>query len=967
MSHDKEILSSDIFFPDDDSGSSRSVRPAAKPPRSRIGRAVVWTIIGALLIMLGLEVSGWYFQRESIARLKEIGRGQAEGQRISPDTVRQAMAGWPLESSRDANRRKMIVFTWPTVVQKRHVRMVLARDGSVYTLDATADPEDDVVQPFVYADSGGVKLPEYREPVPIEQPRFTSKELIAELNQAFETPARRLPAGVLVFPVTGADNKITDEGLGLAMIANFSATYTPRRRLATDPRRVLDTLLAANYSSAGTESTDSRIQIVVRDIEPTRYVLPQLITTPEGFQLRHAVHALTDGTPVRTFEHTLAAGDLPRVPGLIVQDVLESSHVELTDAEREFIGRPQFKTQDEIRDLSYWMAGQRMRGNRSIPFAPLADRSSNCSAAWEFRLGRSTSSQTDLPQAPEVVECGAIQRQLATSFMVGRSSVNAFRELLKLAPDQRQDALFFRTLFNLAQKQDDDALDDAVMEVLLAIWEREDRSYGAHLQRGEALVEWAWKARGGGWSSEVSRKGWQLFEQRLRRAEREYEDALAVNPQGWLAHGSLIKTAKGLGRPYSSVRSHRRKAAELCPDSWYAYQNEFDYLQKRWHGTEDQLLALARECLETRQWNAKIPQMTPAILFEVAFDYQNNALDFKWFRQPPYYSLVHDYYRYAQEQPDRAIQRDALNYAAIRLAGGGRYRDAAPLFDRLDPEWDEPQTVPGTNGPVRAKGEYMEEHFKAEWSYFHSRDAVRAHVGEPAPNGLSTIRLALAHARLDEAEQLLSATTPADDVESRELNRCRKALALGRRLHAEGSVELSALDMLQVCAEFHRLQCTPLDAAPQWSVAGDALVWTYNGYAAESKAAHRGNLFFPVGLLHGTISATMDFDGEMHRVEVIAHTQTERNRLHLYYDPQQSQITLERSGRQAEFLKRAITVPIEFRMQYGSRTDTISPMPDLSWDAVVRDDIPSTFGITTWAGNAPAKLSLKRIRIEKRS
>jgi hypothetical protein len=963
MIDDEKVYASDIFFQDAPAGAAATPPPKQKPPRSRLGRAVSRATIGVLLFLLGLEVSGWYFQRESIARLQELGRSRADAQTLTPDLVRQHIAGWPLERSRTMYRRQMVVFTWPTLFEKRHVRMVLGQDGAVYTLDATNNAEDDVIKPFLYADSGGVKLPEYAARDAEDQPETTNKGLIAELHAAFQAPPKRLYAGVVVFPVTDDSNKVRDDGLALAMIANYSATYVPRRLLTTDPRRVLDTLLSANCCEPGAELDDKIVRICVRDLEPTYYVIPRVVTRADRHELKAALRRVEDDKQVATFEHELAVDELPQIPGLIALDVLEFQSAEISDAERETIRRAQFTTSDEICDLSYRMAGRTERNGKTIRTAVLTQNDSTCAAAWEYRLhAQRGSTHGGQPEAREVVDCAAIQRLLVPGKMYDGNTVAVFRNLLKLAPEQRADALYFRTLYNVMVKQDNDPLDDDVAEALFRVWEREDKSYGGNLHRGETLVEWAWKARGGGWASDVTSEGWKLFNERLHRAEREYERALAANPLGWLAHGGLIDTARGLGKPYDYVRMHRRQAAELCPDSWYAYQKEFEYLRKRWHGSAEQLLALARECLETRRWHAQIPQRVPQILFEVAFDYKNQALDYSWFGQPEYYSLVHDYYRYAQEQPDRAVRRDALNFAAIRLVGGGRCRDAAPLFDLLDRETEEPYTLTGRDRTVQTKTEYSEEHFSAGWNYFHLRDAAHAHAAEPVEHRLSALRTALADARLDDAERLLEAATPADDADSREIERCRKALALGRRLYADRQIEISAVELLDVCAEFHRLKCTPLATAPQWSAVDGKLVWNWNGYDSDPDGDHRGNFFFPVGLRHCTITAVMDTVG-MQQLEVVAHSQSPRNRIHVYYNPGGVTITLVRTNCQVEYLNQARMNPMELRMQWGAQYDVIAPQRGTEWSAIVHDDLPGTFGITTFAGNGPAKLAISQLKI----
>jgi hypothetical protein len=132
---------------------------------------------------------------------------------------------------------------------------------------------------------------------------------------------------------------------------------------------------------------------------------------------------------------------------------------------------------------------------------------------------------------------------------------------------------------------------------------------GYHLFSGNRLIDSAWEARGGGWANTVTPEGWRLFGERLEAARRELEEAWRLDPDDPRPGARLIVVHMGLSTGRNAMETWFRRAVAADPDDWTAYNNKLYYLEPKWHGSHDEMIAFGRECLDTQNWRAGIPFM----------------------------------------------------------------------------------------------------------------------------------------------------------------------------------------------------------------------------------------------------------------------------------------------------------------------------------------------------------------------
>src|SRR5262245_3628232 len=106
-----------------------------------------------------------------------------------------------------------------------------------------------------------------------------------------------------------------------------------------------------------------------------------------------------------------------------------------------------------------------------------------------------------------------------------------------------------------------------------------------------------------------NRRGGTIIEERLLRSKRHLEHALTIDSSRWQAHRELITVAKGLSLPLNYMESHFQAAREIAPGDQTTYSHKHLYVQKKWYGTTELLFRFARECAESGEWGAGIPQM----------------------------------------------------------------------------------------------------------------------------------------------------------------------------------------------------------------------------------------------------------------------------------------------------------------------------------------------------------------------
>ena len=116
-------------------------------------------------------------------------------------------------------------------------------------------------------------------------------------------------------------------------------------------------------------------------------------------------------------------------------------------------------------------------------------------------------------------------------------------------------------------------------------------SITARVALARHLVDYAWKARGGGYANTVSDEAEKLFEERLHQAAavlKEAGDLKAKCPVYWT---TVMKVALGLGIPREQYNRIFQAATKAYPDYTPIYVQRGIFLQPRWYGAGEEWVA----------------------------------------------------------------------------------------------------------------------------------------------------------------------------------------------------------------------------------------------------------------------------------------------------------------------------------------------------------------------------------------
>jgi tetratricopeptide (TPR) repeat protein len=205
------------------------------------------------------------------------------------------------------------------------------------------------------------------------------------------------------------------------------------------------------------------------------------------------------------------------------------------------------------------------------------------------------------------------------------------------------------------------------------------QSITARVGLAGAYVEYAWAARGNGYSNTVTDQGWQLFSERTKQAERVLLDAeaLPVKCPHWYAVLQRIAMAEGADK--DQLRAIFEKAIKFEPDYFVYYQYHAMALLPKWTGEPGDTEAFAVESY--RRIGGK---KGAYIYFEIASNLCGACGDFS----PNGYSWSKIQEGFAALEELYGLSELKMNRFAYLAATYGDKPVAAKAFFRIGPNWD---------------------------------------------------------------------------------------------------------------------------------------------------------------------------------------------------------------------------------------------------------------------------------------
>ncbi|HUO07026.1 MAG TPA: hypothetical protein VM008_01740 [Phycisphaerae bacterium] len=166
----------------------------------------------------------------------------------------------------------------------------------------------------------------------------------------------------------------------------------------------------------------------------------------------------------------------------------------------------------------------------------------------------------------------------------------------------------------------------------------------------EFYTKWAWDARGGGWASSVTEKGWKLFGQRLSLAEEAATNGANLDPLDGECPAKMIAICMGKSYDRPTMEKWFNRAMLADPDNYDACHAKYYFLLPEWGGSIPDVLAFGRECLKTGTVQSRIPVILLDIHSQLA---QDSGQKDAYYAQPEVWKDIDAVYKKLLFDPSR--------------------------------------------------------------------------------------------------------------------------------------------------------------------------------------------------------------------------------------------------------------------------------------------------------------------------
>jgi hypothetical protein len=127
------------------------------------------------------------------------------------------------------------------------------------------------------------------------------------------------------------------------------------------------------------------------------------------------------------------------------------------------------------------------------------------------------------------------------------------------------------------------------------------------LVQGDFFIDYAWEARGNGVASTVTPAGWRKLKARLTEADKALVEAWRLQPDDPIAPTLMLKVELGLRGDRQEMEKWFERAMKADGNNKEACEAKMNWLDPKWHGSLEEMLAFGRACRDTKNARAGIP------------------------------------------------------------------------------------------------------------------------------------------------------------------------------------------------------------------------------------------------------------------------------------------------------------------------------------------------------------------------
>jgi hypothetical protein len=222
---------------------------------------------------------------------------------------------------------------------------------------------------------------------------------------------------------------------------------------------------------------------------------------------------------------------------------------------------------------------------------------------------------------------------------------------------------------------------DHVLEEALKVRDAKDPLLA--LLRADFFVGYAWDARGGKWADDVKPEAWPIFEDRLRQAEVEAAKAVALGSIDLTVVRTMNRVLLGLAGDPREMEAWYQLGIRLAPGDDRVPYFKMKWLEPKWHGSLEEMLAFAHEMQHSDNWAARLPLLMVTAHEDLAGMLDTSERDAYLAHPEVCANVLETYAAFLERYPDAGWDRGAY----IKWLGRcGRWSNAKRQFGLLAPD-----------------------------------------------------------------------------------------------------------------------------------------------------------------------------------------------------------------------------------------------------------------------------------------
>ncbi len=199
--------------------------------------------------------------------------------------------------------------------------------------------------------------------------------------------------------------------------------------------------------------------------------------------------------------------------------------------------------------------------------------------------------------------------------------------------------------------------------------------------RGFFWYGFGWEARTTAFAPNVPAGGFETFEKHVKVTKEALDEAWKLRPDDPRTANLRFGIEKAIGGgDRDAMELWFDRAMRADPDDYVACWEKLDWLDPKWYGTIEEMLAFGKACQATGNWRAKITLLAADAHFRAGGKRPPAEL-VNYMSAPEVWNVVHEVYtEYLKHYPDDDVERS--KYATLCYLCR-RYDEAHVEFERL--------------------------------------------------------------------------------------------------------------------------------------------------------------------------------------------------------------------------------------------------------------------------------------------